>query len=115
MKTKTLAFLLSLFLLVGCLCGCDTVTEEPTEPTASSDSSSPVDDTEAEEITTTTQQTTTTKITATTKPTEQMVWIPSSGSKYHKTSTCSNMSNPKEVTLSYAEVNGFTPCKRCYK
>lgn len=108
MKTKTLAFLLSLFLLVGCLSGCDTTTEESTEPTASSDSNSPIDDTEAEE-------TTTTKITATTKPTEQMVWVPSSGSKYHKTSTCSNMSNPKEVTLSYAEANGFTPCKRCYK
>lgn len=45
--------------------------------------------------------------------TEQMVWIPRSGSRYHRTSTCSNMKDPQEVTVSEAISRGFTPCKRC--
>lgn len=44
---------------------------------------------------------------------EQMVWVPRSGSKYHKKSTCSNMKNPLEVPLSYALSCGFEPCKKC--
>ncbi len=44
---------------------------------------------------------------------EQMVWIPKSGSKYHRTSTCSNMKNPHQVTLSGAISRGFDPCGRC--
>ena len=42
-----------------------------------------------------------------------MVWIPSSGSKYHSKSTCSNMADPKHVSLSTAQKAGFEPCKRC--
>lgn len=45
---------------------------------------------------------------------ETMVWIPSSGSKYHSHSGCSNMNNPTQVTKSEAESRGFAPCKRCY-
>lgn len=45
---------------------------------------------------------------------ETMVWIPSSGKKYHSTSSCSNMSNPSQVTEQEAINRGFTPCKRCY-
>lgn len=44
---------------------------------------------------------------------ELMVWIPKSGSKYHSSSTCSNMKNPQEVTLSQAISRGYDPCKRC--
>lgn len=44
---------------------------------------------------------------------DQMVWVPRSGSKYHKISTCSNMKNPREVPLSYAISCGFEPCKKC--
>ena len=44
---------------------------------------------------------------------EQMVWVPRSGEKYHKTSTCSNMKNPREVPLSDAIRFGYEPCKRC--
>ena len=44
---------------------------------------------------------------------EQMVWVPRSGSKYHKKSTCSSMKNPLEVPLSYALSCGFEPCKKC--
>lgn len=43
-----------------------------------------------------------------------MVWIPKTGSKYHSTSTCSNMKNPSHVTLSYAQANGYTRCKKCW-
>lgn len=44
------------------------------------------------------------------------VWIPTKGGKkYHSKPTCSNMSNPDEVTKAEAESQGFTPCKKCYK
>lgn len=54
--------------------------------------------------------------TATTKSStsiEQMVWVPRSGKKYHKKSTCSNMKNPRQVTVSEAKKFGFTPCSKC--
>ena len=47
-------------------------------------------------------------------PTETKVWIPSSGTKYHSKSSCSNMKNPTQVTKSQAESRGFTPCKKCW-
>ncbi len=43
-----------------------------------------------------------------------MVWIPQSGSKYHSTSSCSGMKDPRQVTLTEAQSRGYTPCKRCY-
>lgn len=45
---------------------------------------------------------------------EEMVWIPSSGSKYHSRSGCSGMKNPSQVTLSDAKSKGYTACKRCH-
>ena len=50
----------------------------------------------------------------TTKTDTEMVWIPATGSKYHRTSTCSNMKNPSYVSKSYAISKGYTPCKKCY-
>lgn len=47
--------------------------------------------------------------------TETKVWIPQSGSKYHRSSGCSNMKNPTQVTLNEAQSLGYTACKRCYK
>ena len=44
-----------------------------------------------------------------------MVWIPKSGQKYHKKSTCSGMKEPSQVTKEQAESWGYTPCKKCYK
>lgn len=44
-----------------------------------------------------------------------MVWIPQSGSKYHKNAGCSKMKSPTKVTRAKAESMGYTPCKRCYK
>lgn len=43
-----------------------------------------------------------------------MVWVPQSGSKYHRTSSCSGMKAPSQVTKAEAESRGYTPCKRCY-
>lgn len=43
-----------------------------------------------------------------------MVWIPQSGSKYHRTSSCSGMKNPTQISQTEAESKGYTPCKRCY-
>ena len=45
---------------------------------------------------------------------EPLVWIPKSGSKYHSNSTCSNMKNLVQVTLSEAKSSGYEPCKRCH-
>lgn len=43
------------------------------------------------------------------------VWITSTGTKYHRTSTCSNMENPVQVSISYAQSKGYGPCKKCFK
>ena len=45
---------------------------------------------------------------------DPLVWIPRSGSKYHSKSTCSNMKNPIQVTLSEAKKSGYDPCKKCH-
>lgn len=42
------------------------------------------------------------------------VWIPQSGSKYHRDPGCSGMKNPTQISRSEAESQGYTPCKRCY-
>ncbi|MCL1964706.1 MAG: SH3 domain-containing protein [Firmicutes bacterium] len=42
------------------------------------------------------------------------VWIPTNGGKrYHRTGTCSNMKNPRQVTKQEAKSLGFTPCAKC--
>lgn len=41
------------------------------------------------------------------------VWIPQSGSKYHKTDTCSGMQGAVEVAIDKAKLEGLTACKRC--
>lgn len=43
-----------------------------------------------------------------------LVWIPQHGSKYHRSSTCSNMIDPSQVTLSDAIAWGYTACSKCY-
>lgn len=43
-----------------------------------------------------------------------MVWISKSGKKYHRSSSCSNMKNPSQVTLEKAQSLGYTPCSKCY-
>lgn len=51
--------------------------------------------------------------TTTQKPV-QMVWIPYSGSKYHRRSSCSNMKGPTQVSIEEAKRRGYSPCKKCY-
>ena len=48
------------------------------------------------------------------EPREELVWISESGSKYHNDSSCSNMENPTQVTLSEAQGLGLEACKKCY-
>jgi hypothetical protein len=45
---------------------------------------------------------------------EEMVWISSTGKRYHSNPSCSGMKNPKKVSLSDAKAMGLTPCKRCH-
>lgn len=47
-------------------------------------------------------------------PASGYVWISRTGSKYHKTSTCSGMKSPSKVTLQEAKDRGYTPCSKCY-
>jgi len=48
------------------------------------------------------------------KETFIMVWVTSSGSKYHSKSTCSNMTSPAKISLENAKKQGYTACKKCY-
>ncbi len=42
------------------------------------------------------------------------VWIPRTGSKYHKSSRCSNMRSPSKVSLSKAKSMGYKKCSKCW-
>ena len=43
-----------------------------------------------------------------------LVWRTASGKKFHRTSTCSNMRHPWQVTVQEARSAGLTPCSKCY-
>ena len=45
---------------------------------------------------------------------EELVWIPNSGTKYHSNPNCSNMKNPAQVTIEEAINRGYSACKKCY-
>ena len=47
-------------------------------------------------------------------PSEQLVWIPKTGTKYHSKSTCSNMKNPTQVAQSVAVNREYTACSKCW-
>lgn len=47
-------------------------------------------------------------------PVVYSVWIPRTGTKYHSRSTCSNMKNPTQTTLSNAQSWGYTACSKCW-
>ena len=48
------------------------------------------------------------------KSSSKTVWIPKTGKKYHSSKNCSNMKNPKAVTLSYAKSHGYGECSKCW-
>lgn len=83
------------------------VISQITESVSSAESSAS-ETTSSEQATTTSQPTTESSIN-----TEELVWIPASGTKYHSKSTCSGMKNPTQVTKEEAEAQGYEPCKRC--
>lgn len=42
------------------------------------------------------------------------IWMPNSGRKYHSSSSCSAMKDPRQVSLQ-EEINaGYEPCSKCY-
>ena len=47
---------------------------------------------------------------------DEYVWLSATGSKYHNKPDCGNMNpdNASQVTISYAEENGYDPCKKCF-
>ncbi len=45
----------------------------------------------------------------------RIVWVSRTGTKYHYVSTCSNMSNPIQMTFSQAQGKGYGPCKNCVR
>ena len=45
----------------------------------------------------------------------EMVWVPRTGERYHRSRKCSGMKEPKYVTIEEAIRRGYTPCKKCYK
>ncbi len=51
---------------------------------------------------------------AQTEKTSNVVWVSQSGSKYHSSPSCSGMKNPAQLSLSEAQSQGYTPCKRCH-
>ena len=46
--------------------------------------------------------------------TGEMVWITTNGKKYHSNPDCSNMKNPRQVTLDEAISSGRDACSKCY-
>ena len=47
---------------------------------------------------------------------EDIVWVSGSGSKYHSRNDCGTMNPDKasQMSKSEAELNGMSPCKKCY-
>lgn len=44
---------------------------------------------------------------------ERTVWVTNSGSRYHYDYDCSNMKNPRSISLSDAIAKGYTACSKC--
>lgn len=43
------------------------------------------------------------------------VWVPRTGTKYHRSSNCSNMKSPRQMSESDAINAGYSACKKCYR
>ena len=48
------------------------------------------------------------------KSSDVTVWIPRTGSKFHKKASCGNMQYQTQTTKQEAERRGYEPCKNCY-
>ena len=49
----------------------------------------------------------------TTQDDSRIVFVPRTGSKYHFSSTCSGMRNPRSMSLGEAAAKGYAPCSKC--
>ena len=108
------------------------LTSPPYEPTNPSDNTTQTTPSENDntnsnstkpDSSTTTPDNSTTKSNSSTATTDnttnddekvEMVWIASSGTKYHSKSSCSNMNSPRQIPLKEAIENGYTACKKCH-
>ena len=43
-----------------------------------------------------------------------MVWVTSTGTKYHSNSICSKMNSPSQISREEAISRGYGPCSKCY-
>ena len=99
----------------------DTTKEDTTKPETTKPNTTKSDTTKPSTTKPETTKPETTKPSTTTKPqttskdeTEEMVWVSSSGKKYHSKSTCSNMTSPRQISLESAKKQGYTACKKCH-
>ena len=90
------------------------VTKTTTTVTESTKANGGVQTTKTSETTSNNSQSTTNKNDSSNSTEKDMVWIPSSGTKYHSNSSCSNMNNPTKIKKTEAEQLGYGPCQRCY-
>ena len=88
----------------------DSSTTKPDNSTTKPDSST----TKPDNSTSNNNQTTTPDNTTTEEEKVQMVWVASSGTKYHSRSSCSNMNSPRQIPLEDAKEAGYTACKKCH-
>ena len=87
----------------------DETTQSITTTTEDTESNTEAE-TKKEEVTTEKQETTK----AETETKVVMVWVSSTGSKYHSKSSCSGMKSPWQIPLEEAKQKGLTACGRCY-
>lgn len=96
----------------------DSLTAKSDSSTTKSDSSTtkPDSSTTKPDSSTTKPDSSTTKSDNTTAEEEsvQMVWVASSGTKYHSNSSCSGMNSPRKIPLEDAKASGYTACKNCH-
>ena len=48
-------------------------------------------------------------------PTEGIVYVSKTGSKYHKDASCGTMKDPLQMTVQEAGAGGRKPCSKCYR
>ena len=132
MKNKIISVLLIVTILMFMFGSCDASTEYQSNDNSqtfdseiftndSNDITTNSDTTQPENITTepnNTESDDNTSIepdnTTTDDEKKEMVWIPSTGTKYHSKSTCSGMNSPTQVPIEDAIKQGYTACKKCY-
>ena len=100
----------------------DTIQTTPSDNEDNNNSTKPDNSTTKPDNSTTKPDNSTTNNNTTTAPDNttnddekvEMVWIASSGTKYHSKASCSNMNSPRQISLEDAKNQGYTACKNCH-